>query len=159
MATPFPRSLRALEADDYRITAITLGLAVLLVGGWCLWFIIAEIPLYATSEVVTLESSSTAVAEFSPEVVARLQRGQRVWLYLDAATTPEVAVVTAPGPRRRQVRLGLPRSLSRALARREDIIVGRAEVVVEHITPARWVLRAAGLAVAEGGGVVRRAHP
>jgi len=82
MPPAFSRSLRALEADGFRLNAATLLLGLVLLGGWGLWLVFARVSLYAVTDSARLEAFREAhsiEAAVSGRVVARpAQLGQAV---------------------------------------------------------------------------------
>jgi membrane fusion protein (multidrug efflux system) len=55
MATPFFRTLRAVEADGAPTRWWSLGVVVLLLAGWALWFFAVPVAVYETSTAARLE--------------------------------------------------------------------------------------------------------
>jgi membrane fusion protein (multidrug efflux system) len=55
MAIPFSRSLRALEADSYRLSGLTMVVALVLAALWSAWFFAAPVLLYEVSEEARIE--------------------------------------------------------------------------------------------------------
>jgi membrane fusion protein (multidrug efflux system) len=92
-----------------------------------------------------------AVAWFPPSSLGRLRPGQTAWLRLDAypwseygtveATLERVADEPVDGRLRAELTLAEP---DRARLPLRHGLTATAEVAVERLTPARWVLRAAG---------------
>ncbi len=82
MPTPFPRTLRSLEADrSHWLTAGLLASAALL-GLWILWFVFSGVVLYEVSDAARLEVAGAAHPVASPVdgrvVTSRLVLGQEV---------------------------------------------------------------------------------
>lgn len=55
VSTAFTRSLHALGADRFRLSATTLGLATLILGGWGAWGAMARVSLYEVTDKARLE--------------------------------------------------------------------------------------------------------
>jgi hypothetical protein len=51
----FARTLRALNADDFRTSKLGLALAVILLGAWTWWMLAARVPQYETTTNVRIE--------------------------------------------------------------------------------------------------------
>ena len=49
MATPFSRTLRSLREDGHGRAAAALGVAGVLLAGWCAWFALSEVAVYEVS--------------------------------------------------------------------------------------------------------------
>jgi multidrug resistance efflux pump len=134
------------EIAERRITAPVAGrvgrLAELRAGA-----VVA--PGQRLAEVVP-DGEIRAVAWFAPSALGRLRPGQSAWLRLDAypwteygalpATVERVAGEPADGGLRAELALaGAPSEVPL-----QHGLTATAEVAVERLTPARWVLRAAG---------------
>jgi hypothetical protein len=83
----FSRTLRALEAGDFRASKSGLLAAALLLAAWTWWMFSASIPRYETTTRVQIESGQ-AIAYFSPGVLARLHEGQPAILHFDGTMFP-----------------------------------------------------------------------
>ena len=59
----FARTIRALDADDFRRSKFTLLIAAILLGAWTWWMLAARIPQYETTTNVRMESGR-AIAYF-----------------------------------------------------------------------------------------------
>ncbi len=55
MSTAFTRSLHALGADRFRVSAATLGVAALILGGWGSWAALAHVSLFEVTDKARLE--------------------------------------------------------------------------------------------------------
>lgn len=63
----FARTLRALDADDYRASNLGLLLAIVLFALWTWWLFAASIPQYETSTNTQLDlRANSALANFPP---------------------------------------------------------------------------------------------
>jgi hypothetical protein len=60
----FARTIRALDADDFGPSKLTLAFAVILLAAWTWWMLAARVPQYRTTTTVRLESGR-ALAYFS----------------------------------------------------------------------------------------------
>jgi hypothetical protein len=60
----FARTLRALDANDFRASKFALLIAALLLAAWTWWMLAARIPQYTTATNVRIESGR-AIAYFS----------------------------------------------------------------------------------------------
>jgi hypothetical protein len=61
----FARTIRALDADNFRAPKIGLFFAILLLAAWTWWLFTARIPQYETSTHLDLDHNSAA-ADFPP---------------------------------------------------------------------------------------------
>src|SRR5262245_15810190 len=60
MASPFSRTIRSLKAESSRLSTAALIAAAALLGGWLLWFVMARVAIYETSETARLEVDGAA---------------------------------------------------------------------------------------------------
>ena len=138
--TLFPRSVRALEADRFRSSALGLLLCLLLLGLWLAWFFLALVAEYKVAGTAYLEqrpcvigcgaalpTSVQAVAQFPASIaLAHIRPGQLAYLHLD----------------------GLPRALFNGIRARVASVATevkdgkiRVEFVTEPDTDLKLVLR------------------
>jgi hypothetical protein len=61
----FARTIRALDADDFRASKIGSFFAILLLALWTWWFFTPRVPQYETSTHLELDHNS-AIADFPP---------------------------------------------------------------------------------------------
>lgn len=54
----FARTIRALDADDFRGSKLALFFAIILIALWAWWFFAASIPQYQTTTHVELNQNS-----------------------------------------------------------------------------------------------------
>lgn len=59
MPSPFSRTIRSLNAERSRLSAVATLVSVVILGGWSLWFIAARVAIYETSETARLEVDSS----------------------------------------------------------------------------------------------------
>jgi len=71
----FSRTLRALDADDFRGSKLGLFMAAVLLAAWAWWMFAARVPQYESTTNVRIESGRV-VAYFSPEAMGRISVGQ-----------------------------------------------------------------------------------
>jgi hypothetical protein len=71
----FARTLRALDADDFRTSKLGLLAAAVLLVAWTWWLFAARLPQYESTSNVRIESGR-AIAYFLPDVVTRIHTGQ-----------------------------------------------------------------------------------
>jgi hypothetical protein len=79
----FARTLRALEADDFRGSKLGFAIAAILLGAWAWWMLTARVPQYETAAGVRVESGR-AIATFSS--TAQIHPGQAASVTLDGGT-------------------------------------------------------------------------
>ncbi len=71
----FARTLRALDADDFRGSKMGLFFAIILLAAWIWWLFAASIPQYEVSSHTRLDlNHNSAVADFPP--TTRIHPGQ-----------------------------------------------------------------------------------
>ena len=102
----FARTLRALNADDFRASKLGLFAAVALLCAWTWWMFAARVPQYESTTSVRIESGG-ATAYFSPDVLLRLRPDQPALVHVGGATvlarvqtvaSDHVELVLAPNP-------------------------------------------------------------
>ncbi len=71
----FARTLRALDADDFRVSKFGLLVAAVLLAGWTWWMFAARVPQYETTTNVQIEAGR-ASAIFSAAAATRMHAGQ-----------------------------------------------------------------------------------
>jgi len=78
----FARTLRALDADDFRTSKLALALAAILLGAWAWWMLAARVPQYETTTNVRIEQGR-AVAYFPS--TSQLRPNQPAFVMLGAS--------------------------------------------------------------------------
>src|SRR5262245_47009117 len=58
MPSPFSRTIRSLNAERSRLSTAAMFASVVILGGWSLWFGLARVAIYETSEAARLEVDS-----------------------------------------------------------------------------------------------------
>ena len=161
MPTPFARSMRSLELDDFRSTLVFLFVGALLFFGWLAWFLFAELPLYAMTNVTTLEIvREPPAAPGTVLLVAELASGQGLGnvipsqhalfhpagsasRYSDAvsATVTRIGPETPSGKLRVELKVEYPEKLPPIP---QPELSGTLEIEVGRVSPAQLVLRSVG---------------
>lgn len=157
MSSPFSRTMRSLHADSFRPMLVGLIGASILIAIWCIWFFFAQVTLYEHSLVARVTKGEIIVAEFSAEALNRIQQGQPARLNIDGAMGQQVGSISAivtdiiKPSTSEQKETGEVKLFSFAEAsspiRFEEELTGQVEIEVEHISPAKLVMRASGLFV------------
>lgn len=83
----FSRTLRALDADDFRASKLGLLAAALVLCAWTWWMFAASVPQYESTSNVQIESGRV-IAYFSPRQVLSLHAGQPALVHIEGATFP-----------------------------------------------------------------------
>ena len=162
--TLFPRSVRALEADRFRSSALGIVLCLMILGMWLAWFFMARVAEYKVAGTAFLEqrpcvigcgsalpSSVQAVAEFRASIaLAHIRPGQRAYLHLDGlpralftgirAQVSSVATEVKDGKIR--VEFVTEPDADLGLVLRPNL-TATVEVEVDRVSPAVLVLRKA----------------
>ena len=81
----FARTLRALDADDFRASKLGLLAAAALVAAWAWWMLAARIPQYESTTKVQIEHGR-ALAYFRPDALAHIQPGQLALVRVNGST-------------------------------------------------------------------------
>ena len=79
----FARTIRALDADDFRGSKFSLLTAAILLAAWAWWMLAARVPQYETTTNVRLESGR-AVAYFPS--TSKIHPGQTAFVRFDGST-------------------------------------------------------------------------
>ena len=137
--TPFSRTTRSIHSDSFGPSLMMLVLAVLLLLAWNAWFFFAQVSLTEISQNANVVKVNLVEAEFPPELLARMGRGQAAFIYLEDQATPIEANVSDVWEEEVQLLLKDDEVLTIGL------LNGHVEVEVESVSPATLVLRAAGL--------------
>ena len=126
----FARTIRALDADDFRASKLGLLFAALLIAGWTWWMFAARVPQYEISSAIQPGSENALVATFSPNAIVRIHPGQHVTLRTADAAFDSTVIAVA----------GASATLQSSGARTPS----SAEIEVERVSPATLLLRALG---------------
>jgi hypothetical protein len=152
MAVPFPRATRALNADRFRYTLISLAVAGILLICWCFWFFGATIKFTESSEDVWLGDGEVLVAAFPNEKLKHISRGQSARFYPKDSIISQrdglqavVAEINHPENAKGQVSF-IVIADRETTALLPDDLNGRVEVEIERLSPAQLVMRSTGLA-------------
>ncbi len=131
----FARTLRALNADDFRASKLGLALAVILLGAWAWWMLAARIPQYETTANVRIEQGH-AIAYFSS--TNQIRPGQRAFVKLGSETFPaRVETVAADHAELVVTNNQQPTTIS---------IAATADIEISRVSPASIALRTLGRA-------------
>jgi hypothetical protein len=139
----FARTLRALDADDFRISNIALFLAIALLAGWTAWVFGARVPQYETARDARLEAPHLVVASLPESARSRIRLSQPA--LVDFGGAPVGAEVAA-------IHTGLPGEMLevelrlRAGSERPPESRLTVQIEVERVSPAAFLLRAIGRA-------------
>jgi hypothetical protein len=102
----FARTLRALDADDFRASKLGLLAALIVLVAWVWWMLAARVPQYESTTNVHIESGY-AIAYFPPDVLTRIHTNQSALVHVGGATfsaqvqtvaADHVELVLAPNP-------------------------------------------------------------
>ena len=91
----FARTLRALDADDFRASKLGLLMAAVVLGVWAWWMIGAHIPQYESTNNVRIESGRV-IAYFPPDALGHIHANQSAQVHFNGRAFPsQVQKVTA----------------------------------------------------------------
>jgi hypothetical protein len=102
----FARTLRALDADDFRASKLGLLAAAVLLVAWLWWVVAARVPQYESTTNVHIQSGQ-AIAYFPPDVLARIHANQPAQIRIGGIAFPaqvrtvatdHAELVLAPNP-------------------------------------------------------------
>lgn len=130
----FARTLRALEADDFRASKLGMLVAALVIGAWVWWLVAARVPRYESTTNVSIENGRTIA--FFPST-AGIAVGQPAVLHINGTTLSGrvqsigsnfAVLAVAPNPR----------SLTPASSS------ASADIEISRVSPATLALRSLG---------------
>jgi hypothetical protein len=125
----FSRTLRALDADDFRASKLGLWLAALLLAAWAWWMLSARVPQYETTSNIRIESGRV-VAYFPAGAMSRISMGQPALArYNDSELATRVEAIASD-----HARLALPPNP-------QSRIPTSIEIEVSRLSPAAIALR------------------
>ena len=127
----FARTIRALEADDFRRSKFGFAAAVILLGAWAWWMAAARVPQYVKATQVGV-GAGRATAEFS--AAAEVRSGQSA-IVLANGESFAARVASVSGDRAELVFTGRQPPAATAAS---------AEVEISRDSPAGIVLRTLG---------------
>jgi hypothetical protein len=147
-SSAFARTMRALDADEFRGSKIGLLLLAVVLAGWTWWMLRADVPQYETSENALLNVDSEvgaphAIADFPARVGQRIQPGQPAVLQpvgSQQSVSAEVSSVRSEGPFVRVTFKLEPEYTDSPPATTR----ATASITVDHTSPAIIALRALG---------------
>jgi len=174
MATPFSRTIRSLQIDNYYISLAGLLVAILLLVMWGYWFFTAKMTFYESSQSVSVTGKEFLTHQF-PKMDSQVTRAQVIRERLIIAEFPSESPETIKVGQTAFVRLDgkvgkktgtIPATVVNVIhpvGQEEETVVlragidvaapnpfkegggGEVKIEVEHLTPATLVLRASGL--------------
>ncbi len=83
----FARTLRALDADDFRASKLGLLAAGTLLAAWTWWMFAARVPQYESTANVRIESGRL-IAYFPPDALLRIHADQPALVQADGSAFP-----------------------------------------------------------------------
>ena len=148
-SSAFARTMRALDADDFRGSKLGLLLLAVVLAGWVWWMLAADVPQYETSENallnVDLDSGAPrAIADFPAQVARRIHPGQPAVLQASGAQQSIQAEVLRVAPEGPFVRVTFKLQEPSTSDQSQSTMRATASITVDHISPATIVLRALG---------------
>jgi hypothetical protein len=89
----FARTIRALDADDFRASKLGFVITAILLGAWTWWMLAARVPQYAITTNVRIEAG--AVTAYFPST-SKMHPGQTASVTLGNDTFPARVRAVAP---------------------------------------------------------------
>lgn len=129
----FARTLRALDADDFRASKLGLFIAALLLAAWAWWIFSARVPQYQSTTNVRIEPGH-AIAYFPPDVLTHVHPGQPALIHAASSTISSQVEATASD----HAELALPANSQQPMAT-------SIEIEVSRVSPASIALQSLGL--------------
>ncbi len=148
MSISFSRSMRSLNADSFRPSLLSLILAMILLIAWLMWFFLAEVGFYETSENVRITQDGAIMAYFPLETESRIFPGQAAYLRFDGigvetdvipATVFDIS--TQADTQRTEVELAVtdPKTSIPLV----EGLTGQVEIEIDRVSPATLVFQTA----------------
>jgi hypothetical protein len=138
----FSRTLRAFDADDFRISNLLLLLVFVLLAAWTWWFFRSTVPQFETTHEVRIQPN-LFVASFPARALEHLRPGQSAVLDVDGIAIPAKVSAIASDAAGGEIRVLLMPATERQPPASGSHRV-EASVEVERVTPAALVMRAIG---------------
>jgi hypothetical protein len=138
----FSRTIRALDADDFRGSNIALALALVLLAGWTVWLFRAGVPQYQITSDVRAEPNRF-IATFPPRALNQLRPGQSATVKLDGDTIPAkvgAILIDAANSQVRAILLPVTEDSTAAAGHHPT----QALIEVERVSPVTVLMRAIG---------------
>ncbi|MGB0385698.1 MAG: hypothetical protein ACPGWR_12835 [Ardenticatenaceae bacterium] len=141
--TSYPNTIRSLNGNRTRSWLLVLIFALCLLVAWWLWFFLAQITFTEVSQNVRVVSGNIIVADFDEKALSKIRLGQAAFVYVDDEVgLPDTIPAVVADIEREE---GEVQFIVEVEAISEEELSGQVEVEVEHLSPARLVLRASGL--------------
>jgi hypothetical protein len=135
----FARTLRALDADDFGRSKLTLVFAAILLGVWVWWMLAARVPQYETASSVSIQSGR-AIAYFPS--TNQIRPGQTAFVTLGNDTIPARVQTVAPDHAELLFANNQPTTNNQQLTTTST--PATAEVEISRISPAAIALHTLG---------------
>jgi hypothetical protein len=132
----FSRTLRALEADDFRASKAGLLIAALVLAAWTWWIFAARVPQYESTTNVRMESGRV-VAYFPASAMVRISVGQPALIHIEGSTFPSRVQSIASD----HIDLALPANSQLPTAASSS---ASADIEVSRVSPASIALQSLG---------------
>jgi hypothetical protein len=129
----FARTLRALDADDFRASKLGLLAAAVLLMAWTWWMFAAQVPQYETTTKVQIEAGHI-IAYFPPAALERIHTNQSATVHLDSRIFPAEVQTIAND----HVELGLTANPQSPIPASTS---ASADIEVTRLSPASIALR------------------
>lgn len=152
IAVDYTKSTFSIEADNLLLKLMGAGLLMLLMLAWISWFFFASLTFYETAQA-TMQPNGIVTAEFSKNRISRLNYEQAAFFQSQnssgqAALIPlRIAKIDTKSGKVQLRPLNYNRDQKNTLVQwsRKQSMVGQVKIGVEQMTPATFMLRAAGL--------------
>jgi hypothetical protein len=148
-SSAFARTMRALDADDFRGSKLGLLMLAAVLAVWAWWMLAAAVPQYEVSENallnVDLDSGAPhAIADFPAQVAHRIHPGQAAVLQPSGGQQSIQAEVSKVSPEGPFVRVTFKLQQPSTNDQSQTTMRATASITVDRISPATIFLRALG---------------
>ena len=144
MSTAFSRSVRLMNQDGFNLSLVSLVFLFIFLSAWMIWFFMARMPIYATSNDYQVTKTGSLNVTFSDEDLLKILPGQSAELALpESAGSPtqtlKAKVMGVPTPGHKFVEVYVFGSTGQPEL--DKYAGGNVKIQVEEVSPASLVLR------------------
>jgi hypothetical protein len=151
----FPRSVQSLRRDGYAPIGFGLVPALVVLVAWVVWMSSANVPLFATSHLATVDARQVVATFRADERANRIRIGQTARVRLEGLSASRYGVATAvvaaidDERSRGDVRVVLSLSESSPEISLREGLAAEVEVEVARVSPLALLIQSSGRRTAD----------